>query len=88
VSEPELFIEGNHRTGALIMSYVLARAGQPPFVMTARNAKAFLDWSTYLTTRRKTGLFLRVQMPWLKHRFAAFLRENADRRFLRTSERV
>jgi hypothetical protein len=26
LSEPQLFIEGNHRTGALIMSYLLVRA--------------------------------------------------------------
>ena len=43
LSEPQLFIEGNHRTGALVMSYILARDGRPPFVLTAENAKAYLD---------------------------------------------
>jgi hypothetical protein len=38
LSEPELFIEGNHRSGALVMSYILAREGYPPFVLTAENA--------------------------------------------------
>lgn len=84
LSEPELFIEGNHRTGALVMSYILACAGHPPFVMTVDNAKAFLDWSSYLTTKRKAGLLLRCQMPWLKRRFAAFLQEHADPKFLRS----
>lgn len=84
LSEPELFIEGNHRSGALVMSYILANAGHPPFVMTVDNAKAFLNWSTYLTTKRKAGLLLRCQMPWLKRRFAAFLQEHADPKFLRT----
>jgi hypothetical protein len=83
LSEPELFIEGNHRTGALVMSYILVRDGQPPFVMTIENAKAFLDWSTYVTTKRKASLLLRCQMPWLKRRFAAFLREHADPKYLR-----
>ena len=46
LSEPELFIEGNHRTGALVMSYILAREGRPPFVLTAASAKAYLDPST------------------------------------------
>jgi len=83
MSEPELFIEGNHRTGALVVSYLLVRGGQPPFVMTADNAKAFLDWSTHFTTKRKTGLTLRWQMPWLKRRFAEFLKAQADLKFSR-----
>jgi hypothetical protein len=35
LSSPQLFIEGNHRTGALVMSYLLCREGEPPFVLTA-----------------------------------------------------
>jgi hypothetical protein len=35
LSEPQLFIAGNHRTGALVLSYILAREGRPPFVLTA-----------------------------------------------------
>lgn len=84
LSEPELFIEGNHRTGALVMSYILVGAGYPPVVMTVANAKGFLDWSGYLTTKRKMSVLLRCQMPWLKRRFAAFLQEHADPRFLRS----
>jgi hypothetical protein len=83
LSEPELFIEGNHRTGALVMSYILARDGRPPFVLTVEDAKEFLDWSTLFTTKRKTGVLLRWQMPWLKRRFAEFLQAQADPRFLR-----
>jgi hypothetical protein len=51
VSEPQLLIEGNHRTGALVLSYILAREGRPPFVLTAENAKAYLDPSTLITER-------------------------------------
>jgi hypothetical protein len=52
LSEPQLFIEGNHRTGALVMSYILAREGRPPFVLTAENARAYLDPSTLITETR------------------------------------
>lgn len=86
LAEPELFIEGNHRTGALVMSYILARDGHPPFVLTVDNAKDFLDWSSLLTTKRKSGLLLRWQMPWLKRRFAAFLKEHSETKFLRTRD--
>ena len=30
LSQPQLYIEGNHRTGALVMSYLLVREGRPP----------------------------------------------------------
>lgn len=84
LSEPELFIEGNHRTGTLVVSYILACAGYPPFVMKVDNAKAFLDWSGYLTTKHKASVLLRCQMPWLKRRFATFLQEHVDPQFLRS----
>jgi hypothetical protein len=44
---------GRHRTGALVLSYILAREGRPPFVLTAENAKANLDPSTLITETRK-----------------------------------
>ena len=83
LSEPELFIEGNHRTGALVMSYILARAGHPPFVLTAESAKDFFDWSTLFSTKRKTSFLLRWQMPWLRRSFATFLAAQANPSFLR-----
>jgi hypothetical protein len=85
LAEPELFIEGNHRTGALVMSYILVRAGKPPCVLTVDNAKAYLDWSALFTGKRKTGLALRCQMPWLKYRFAEFLQAQANPKFLRAA---
>jgi hypothetical protein len=83
MSEPQLFIEGNHRTGTLLMSFILARAGHPPFVVTRDNVLSFLDRSSQFTTRRKSGLRLGLEMPWLKRRFAAFLKEQANPAFLR-----
>ena len=83
LSEPELFIEGNHRTGTLVMSYILAHDGHPPFVLTAGGAKDFFDWSALFSTKRKTSFLLRWQMPWLRRRFAAFLAAQANPGFLR-----
>jgi hypothetical protein len=82
LAEPELFIEGNHRTGALVVGCILARAGYPPFVLTVDNAKDYLDWSELFTSKRKGSLALRCQMPWLKRRFATFLQTHADPKFL------
>ena len=82
LSEPQLFIEGNHRTGALIMSYLLARAGKPPFVLSVANAVGYFDPSTVIKHTRKTALSLLVQVPRIKKEFARFLEAQCDRRFL------
>lgn len=87
LSTPELFVEGNHRTGTLIMSWVLAREGLPPVALTLDNAAALLDWSSVFKARSKTGLRLRLEMPWLKNRFAAFLEKSACPAFLHAGVR-
>jgi hypothetical protein len=33
VGQPQLFTEGNHRTGSLIASWINLHAGYPPFVL-------------------------------------------------------
>lgn len=82
LSQPQLFIEGNHRTGALAMSYLLASQGQPPFVLTAHNAKAYFDPSSLAKTCRKGSLHGFLKMPRLRRCLAELIREDADLRFL------
>ena len=82
LSEPQLYIEGNHRCGALIMSYLLAREGKPPFVLTVDNAKAYFDPSTLINATRKTSFALLFKLPHLAQSFAQFLKEQADYRYL------
>ena len=43
LSNPQLYQEGNHRTGALIASGILLENGCPPFVLTRQNAVAYLS---------------------------------------------
>jgi hypothetical protein len=85
LSEPQLFIEGNHRTGALVMSYILAREGFPPFVMTTENARAFLDPSTLVTETRKRSFVALFRLPKITRYFAEFLKKQADQRYLLAS---
>ena len=82
LSRPELYIEGNHRTGALIMSYILASEGQPPFVLTVHNASAFLNSSALAKTTRKTGISMLWQMPRLRKRFTKLIRQESHKRYL------
>jgi hypothetical protein len=82
LSEPKLFIEGNHRTGALVMSYILARERCPPFVLTTENARAYLDPSTLVTETRKRSLVALFRLPKITRYFAQFLKEQADQKYL------
>jgi hypothetical protein len=73
LSEPQLFIEGNHRTGALIMSYLLAREGQSPFVLTRKNAKGFFDPSSVVKKTKKKQFVGEIKFKRLTRDFAKFL---------------
>ena len=82
LSEPQLFIEGNHRTGGLIVSYILASEGYPPFVLTKENAKAYFDPSSLIKRTSKHSLAMLVRMPRIKKRFAKFLKTQSDKRYI------
>jgi hypothetical protein len=82
LSQPQLYIEGNHRTGALIMSYILGRDSKAPFVLTVDNAKAYFDPSSLIKETKKTATTLLVKLPRMKKRFAHFLEDHADVRYL------
>ncbi|MGB2682981.1 MAG: hypothetical protein WBE39_16910 [Candidatus Competibacter sp.] len=78
LSKPQLFIEGNHRTGTLLASYILLRAGKPPFVLTPENAVAYFDPSTVIRNTSKLGPMGLFRLPGIKKRFAKFLERQAD----------
>ena len=79
LSQPQLFIEGNHRTGALIMSWMLVRAGKPPFVLSVDNAKAYFDPSTVAKNNRKHTLRMILERPKLLKRFADLLKQESEK---------
>jgi hypothetical protein len=85
VSQPQLFLEGNHRTGALTASYILVQEGLPPFVLTPKNAVAYFNPSTLIKYRHKEK-FLDRQYYLKKYRraFQDFLEDTLDRRFRRS----
>jgi prophage maintenance system killer protein len=68
LSTPQLFVEGNHRTGALLMSYVLLRAGLPPFVLTPENAAAYFDPSAAIQGIDKSGAAVVFRLPAITRR--------------------
>ena len=82
MSRPQLFIEGNHRTGALVMSCLLCREGHPPFVLTVGNAKAYFDPSSVVKGCRKRSFHALMAIPKLRKCLAKLIENEADRRFL------
>ncbi|MFJ9991786.1 hypothetical protein ACIQSO_13700 [Pseudomonas putida] len=73
LSKPQLFIEGNNRTGSLIVSYLLMRAGLPPFVLTLDNAEGYFNPSSVIRNSAKHGVKALYELPKIKKKYAAFL---------------
>jgi hypothetical protein len=88
LSQPQLYIEGNHRTGALVMSYILGMDGKAPFVLTVENALAYFDPSSLVKETKKTAASLLMKLPGMKKRFARFLEGQADVQYLETPLQV
>ena len=77
LSKPQLFIEGNNRSGSLIVSYLLMRAGLPPFVLTLENAEGYFNPSSVIRNSAKHGVKALYELPKIKKKYAAFLEEQA-----------
>ena len=77
---PQLFIEGNHRTGALIMSYVMLDGGEPPFVLSPDNAAEYFDVSTALRSTDRNGPAALLRLPGIRQRLLALLARDCEPR--------
>jgi hypothetical protein len=82
LSKPQIFIEGNHRTGVLVMSYLLVRDNKPPFVLTVENAPAYFALLTSLRDVDKNSPATLFRLLGVRRRLKALLRENSDRQYL------
>ena len=86
LSQPQLFFEGNHRTGALIMSYLLATECKPPFVLNIENAEAYFNPSTLAKLTRKSAVTHLWKLPKIRKNFARFLKQQGRNNYLIGSE--
>lgn len=86
VSHPQLFIEGNSRTAALLASYILARAGLPPFVMTAARYPAYRDAVERCSAVERGRLTSAFAISAAASQVAAVIATAADPRFLAAAE--
>lgn len=80
MSRPQLFIEGNHRSAALLVSFLLGKEGYPPFVLTARNARELLNQSKQISDLKKHGIGALILLPKLRARLAETLKSTIEPR--------
>ena len=79
LSQPQLFLEGNHRTGSLIMSYLLMREGHAPFVLSYDNAKHFFEPAELTKKRHKKTLVDEfIHLPKETRKFAKLLKDEQN----------
>ena len=78
VSEPQVFIEGNDRTATLVMSYILAKERQPPFVLRTANAKPYFEISALIKKSPRNSLGSLLLLPRLKSRMVGLLKDQAS----------
>ena len=83
LSYPQLYLEGNHRTGSLIASGILLQSACPPFVLTRQNAIAYFDPSSEIKFTDKLTIRGKLRLPKYRRQFRNFLQQNVSAKFVR-----
>ncbi len=83
LSRPQLFLEGNHRTGNIILNYLLISKQSAPYIVSVDDAHTYLDISGDIKfTDNDNTLDTALRMPGHRKRFRAFLKERVNDGFL------
>jgi hypothetical protein len=85
LSQPQLFEEGNHRTGALIASGILLQNRRPPFVLSRQNAVAYFNPSSEIKFTDKRSIRGKLRLPKYQRDFREFLEKNVSEAYVRQS---
>jgi hypothetical protein len=83
LSQPQLYQEGNHRTGSLIASGILLQSGCPPFVLTHHNAIGYFNPSSEIKFTDKRSVGGKLRLPKYRREFRGFLQQNVSPKFVR-----
>lgn len=80
---PQLFIEGNHRAGSLISSWINMYYGYPPFVLNVKNAIAYFKPSAEIKQFADKSTWRgRARLPKYRKSFKEFWEKNIDWKFV------
>lgn len=84
---PQLYIEGNHRTGALVANWITMYYGFPPFVLSADNAIAYFAPSAEIKSFADRSTWRgRARLPKYRKSFLTFWQHHIDSQYLRKIE--
>lgn len=84
LSQPQLFIEGNHRTGNIILNYMLVQQGYAPFLISEKTGYDYLELSGWIKFTDKASLKHNLlRMPQNYKDFEKFLSKSVDHRYVR-----
>jgi prophage maintenance system killer protein len=86
LSRPQLFIEGNHRTGALLASYILLMNGEYPFVLNEENALAYFEPSSQIKFTNKQTIKGKLRLPKYEKEFKKFLEQQISSHYVLKSD--
>ena len=81
---PQLFNEGNHRTGTLIADWISMYYGFPPFVLSIENAIAFFSPSSEIKSFIDRSTWRgRTKLPKYRRVFRNFWEDHIDVKYIR-----
>ncbi len=84
LSQPQLFIEGNHRTSSLIVTYMLMQEKKLAFILTPENAVNFLDIAGRIKYSNKEKVFEKYwDLRNYREDMKNFFKENSTREFIK-----
>jgi hypothetical protein len=83
LTRPQLFIEGNHRTGSLISSWISLYYGFPPFVLSFENALDYFEPSALIKyCADKSSWSGKRKLPKYNAIFREFWEGHIDERYV------
>ena len=81
---PQLYVEGNHRTGTLVADWINVYYGYPPFVLSVDNAIAYFAPSAEIKKFAHRSTWRgENQLPKYRKSFLAFWESHIDKWFLK-----
>ena len=89
LGHPQLFVEGNHRTGSVISSWISMYHGKPPFVLSVDNAIAYFRPSAEIKKFADKSTWRgRSKLPKYRESFKEFWEENIDSKYVEKAEKT
>jgi hypothetical protein len=80
---PQLFIEGNHRTGSIISSWINMYYGYPPFILSEKNAIPYFGPSAEIKKLADKSTWRgRSKLPKYRKSFKEFWEKHIDWNFV------